>query len=49
MLVYSRIFMVNRYPEFINLYNARLSVTYAMATGQVVDSQWLYLVVGHLC
>ena len=20
-----------------------------MATGQVVDSQWLYLVVGHLC
>ena len=21
----------------------------SMATGQVVDSQWLYLVVGHLC
>ena len=29
MLVYSHIFKVHRYPQCIDLYNARLSVTYA--------------------
>ena len=30
MLVYSRIFTVHRYSQCIDLYNARLSVTYAI-------------------
>ena len=38
------IFMLDNVNALMNLNNFT-----PMVTGQVVDSQWLYLVVGHLC